>query len=400
MKILQVNSVYPEKSTGKLTKLLHDGLLREGHESIVVYGRGPTAQGPGVIRLCPDWYGKANSLLSRFTGLPYGGCLLSTLRLQRIILREKPDVVHLQCINDHFVNIPRLISWLKERKISTVVTLHAEFMYTGNCGYAFACEKWKTGCHHCERRYGATKSWFFDRTSTSWNRMYQAMQGFEENCVVVPVSPWTQSRAMEGKILKQFRFHTVLNGVDTEVIHRRKSDVRSELGIPEGPVLLNISRKFSADPDDIKGGYFVYRLAERMPDATFLVAGMYEQDRNLPDNIRCLGFVSDQKKMAEFYSASDLTLMLSKRETFSMPCAESLCCGTPVVGFRAGAPEQISLPEYSEFVEQGDLDGVERMIRRWIKKELPREEIAKEAERVYSSGTMVRNFLDVYRSML
>ena len=87
MKILQVNNVYGEKSTGKLTKLLHDGLLREGHESLVVYGRGRPVREKGVIRLCPDWYGKMNSLLSRITGMPYGGCLLSTWRLMGIIRR-------------------------------------------------------------------------------------------------------------------------------------------------------------------------------------------------------------------------------------------------------------------------------------------------------------------------
>ena len=39
-----------------------------------------------------------------------------------------------------------------------------------------------------------------------------------------------------------------------------------------------------------------------------------------------------------------------------MVTAESLCCGTPVVGFKAGAPEQIAIKEFSEFVEYGDLN--------------------------------------------
>ena len=38
-----------------------------------------------------------------------------------------------------------------------------------------------------------------------------------------------------------------------------------------------------------------------------------------------------------------------------MVTAESLCCGTPVVGFNSGAPELIALPEYSHFSEQGDI---------------------------------------------
>ena len=40
MKILQVNNVYANRSTGKLTKEIHDGLKKAGHESLVAYGRG------------------------------------------------------------------------------------------------------------------------------------------------------------------------------------------------------------------------------------------------------------------------------------------------------------------------------------------------------------------------
>ena len=216
MKVLQVNNVYGEKSTGKITKVIHDGLLAAGHESLVVYGRGRDTADPGVIRLCPDWYGKLNNLLSRFTGMMYGGCLLSTARLKRIIRREKPDVVHLQCINGYFVNIYRLVRWLKRKKIKTVVSLHAEFMYTANCGHAFECDQWIHGCKHCPDKKKATKSLIFDHTGWSWQAMKAAFDGFEEDCVICPVSPWTEGRARQSDIMKNFRFRTVFNGVDAE----------------------------------------------------------------------------------------------------------------------------------------------------------------------------------------
>ena len=127
MKILQVNNVYGEKSTGKITKENHDGLLRAGHEAVSAFGRGAARSGENVVRLCPEWYGKLNALRARVTGIPYGGCFFSTLRLQRLIRKEKPDVVHLQCINGDFVNIYRLVDWLKRKRIKTVISLHAEF---------------------------------------------------------------------------------------------------------------------------------------------------------------------------------------------------------------------------------------------------------------------------------
>ena len=394
MKILQVNNVYAEKSTGKITKELHEGLLRAGHESLVVYGRGKGETGPGVIRLCPDWYGRANSLMSRFTGLRYGGCLLSTWHLQRIILREKPDVVHLQCINGNFVNIYRLISWLKDQEIKTVVSLHAEFMYTANCGHAFDCDRWIHGCGKCPDRKKAVKSIFFDRTACSWRKMRKAFSGFEKDCMIVPVSPWTQARAKQSGILKDFSFRTIYNGVNTSVFYEKKESVLK-------PVVLNVTAHFSDEEYHPKGGWYLIRLAEKMPEVEFLVAGNADWNQQLPKNLQLLGEIRNQEELAELYRWAAVSIIVSKRETFSMPCAESLCCGTPVVGFEAGAPEQIALPEYSAFVRFGDLDGLENVLRHWLgEKNMPPRMIAKAAAERYSVDTMVCKFIDVYRSML
>lgn len=396
MKILQVNNVYGEKSTGKITQVIHQGLLRAGHESVVVYGRGKDAHEEGVIRLCPEWYGKINGLRARLTGIKYGGCALSTMRLFHIIRREKPDVVHLQCINGNFVNIYSLIGWLKKHRIRTVVSLHAEFMHTANCGHALDCTQWQHGCGKCPNVKRATRSLFFDRTGESWRRMKEAFAGFEEDAVICPVSPWTEIRAKQSDIMKDFRFRTVYNGIDTDHIFHLQGKKREKDNI-----VLNVTAYHSSEKEHLKGGWYLRELARRMPEVTFLVAGKAGQIPDLPENMKLLGVISDQQELAELYRNARLSILVSKRETFSMPCAESLCCGTPVVGFRAGAPEMISLPEYSEFVQQGDLPGLEEVVRKWLSRtDLDAAEISEAAKRTYSAETMVQNLLDVYGSLL
>lgn len=390
MKILQVNNVYAEKSTGKITQVIHEDLLRAGHEAIAVYGRGKDTKGTGVIRLCPDWYGKWNSLLSRITGMPYGGCFFSTRRLLRLIRREQPDVVHLQCINGNFVNIYRLIAWLKKQRIRTVVSLHAEFMYTANCGHAFDCDQWKQGCRCCPDKKKATKSWFFDRTAASWKRMKRAFAGFEDRCILCPVSPWTQVRAEESDILGNFPFQTVYNGLDTEVFHPVQN-------VEKEHMVLNVTAHFCNEKDHAKGGWYLTRLARQMPDVTFCVAGKAEDPGDLPDNLKLLGVVKDQAELARWYSRAKASVLVSQRETFSMPCAESLCCGTPVVGFCAGAPEQIALPEHSEFVPFGDVQALKTALYQWLQRDpADGQVLAESAKQAYSAETMVRTFLDIY----
>lgn len=383
MKVLQVNNVYAEKSTGRLTQAIHHGLLADGQEALAVYGRGRGVSEAGVIRLCPDWYGKMNSGLARLTGIPYGGCLLSTLRLEAILCREKPDVVHLQCINGNFVNIYRLIRWLKKHRVKTVVSLHAEFLYTGSCGHAFDCGQWKRGCESCNR---------WRRAAASWKRMREAFGGFEESCVICPVSPWVEERAKQSDILKNFRFRTVYNGVDTAVFYPRQGQRKN--------AVLHVTAHFSGEKNHPKGGWYVLELAKRMPQVTFLVAGRAEKLPELPNNVILLGEIREAQALAEYYSGAKVTLLTSRRETFSMPCAESLCCGTPVAGFRAGGPETIGLREYTTFVPFGDLDALEEAVSRWLDSQTDPQKIASEAEACYCARRMLREFEEVYGSLL
>lgn len=397
MKVLQINCVYGEGSTGEITRLIHEELLRAGHDSRVIYGRGRTMRGEGIMRLCPEAYGKMQGLRSRLTGVMYGGCFLSTARLLGYIRREKPDVVHLQCVNGYFVNIFRLVEWLKKHRIKTVVTLHAEFLYTGNCGHAFACEQWRHGCVRCPRRRGATKSWFLDRTGYSWRRMAKAFCGFERDCVVTAVSPWTAERAKGGDILREFPVETILNGVDTEVFRPRDGNGQKE----ERPWVFHASAHFSMEKEHPKGGWYFAELARRMPQVRFAVAGRYDVSEGLPPNLRLLGRMDDPEELARWYSAADLTVLLSRRETFSMPCAESLCCGTPVAGFRAGGPESIALRDYSEFVEHGDLDALVHCVKAWLRREsTDRERIAALGREMYSRERMTAAYLDLYRRLV
>ena len=402
LKILQINNVYGSGSTGKLTQVLHKKLPDDGFASLVLYGRGQTVDEPGVFRVCSNFYGKVNSLFSRFSGFPYGGCIISTEKIIQQIRKEQPDVVHLQCINGSFVNIYRLVAWLKEHRIPTVLTLHAEFMYTANCGHAFDCERWKSGCGHCPRLYEATKSRFFDHTHQSFLKMERAFSGFDEKLKIVSVSPWLMERARCSPIFAGKAHTVILNGVDTTVFQRRETvELEKKHNIQDRKVIFHATAMFRDTRDDPKGGWYILQLAKQMREqpVLFLVAGKYTLSGEIPDNVILLGEIRDQALLAQYYSLADLTVLTSKRETYSMVCAESLCCGTPVVGFRAGAPEMIALPEYSCFVQNGDLVALEAQVRQWIMKKNESTSILIEeaAQTVYDKEIMIRQYEQLYR---
>lgn len=405
MKIMQINCVYKKGSTGKIVYALHNYIQNNGDESVVCYGRGSLIKEKNIYKSCSEFYAKVNNLCSRFTGIMYGGCFFSTNTLLRIIEKEKPNIVHMHCINGYFVNIYRLISYLKDRKIKTVLTLHAEFMYTANCGHALECDKWKNGCGYCPRLKEETKSLLFDNTAFSWRKMKQAFEGFD-NLLVVSVSPWLQERAEQSPMLCERKHITVMNGVDTSIFHiYPHSRLKNDLGIENKKIIFHATALFSTDKDHLKGGYYVIEMAKRFSkvdnNVIFLVAGKHEIISNLPTNIIFLGNIENQNLLAEYYSIADITLLTSKKETFSMVVAESLCCGTPVIGFEAGAPEMITIKEFSRFIPYGEIDSLFNELRESLDNTIAdKNTISYFAHEKYGNDKMMKNYQAVYDEIL
>ncbi len=404
MNILQINTVYPGGSTGQITRNLHRALLQDGHKSTVIYGRGSDTDLPEAVRICSNRYGQLNSMVSRFTGLRYGGCKVSTARLTSYIEKNKPDLVHIQCINGNFVNIYELLTWLGKHEISTVITLHAEFMYTANCSHANECERWIGGCGSCPRLRDATKSILLDRTALSWKKMAEAYVSLRGHAVLVPVSPWVETRVGKSEMINGISIKTILNGVDTDIFRPMDAGrIRQRYLGKYKKMVFHVSAYFSGDRNHAKGGYHILSLARKMPDVIFLVAGRHDKLKEIPENVILLGMIREQRQLAEMYSAADVSVITSKRETFSMPCAESLCCGTPVIGFEAGAPEMIALQKYSEFVPYGAIDELRSIIEKWLTaevKQYPKRQIADEARKKYSVQNMTDSYMKIYREMI
>lgn len=397
MKILQINCVYNTGSTGKIMCDIRTGLISDGIDCVIVYGRGADTGDAGVYRVGSEIYSKANNLLSRFDGYAYGGCRASTKKIISIIEKEEPDIVHVHCINNHFVNVYELMAYLNATKIRTVLTLHAEFMHTANCAHALDCDRWLDGCGSCPRLREATGSYFIDRTHESWMKMKKAFEGFD-HITVVSVSPWLEGRARRSPIMSSLGHTTVLNGLDTQVFRSCFDEsIRRQYADDGEKIVFHATAMFSDKAGHFKGGEYIIDLASRLPSVRFLVAGKSDvEGANLPDNLVLLGNVSDQKKLAQLYSISDLTVIASKKETFSMICAESLCCGTPVVGFEAGAPEQISLEDYSEFVKYGDGEALYNTVSDFLAADHDRAKIEKLAHARYAKETMYAEYKKIY----
>ena len=397
MKIMQINCVYKVGSTGKIVNDLHRELKKNGYDSAVCYGRGDIYKEPGVYKTSYESIAKLINLKSKITGREYNGSFLATKKLIHIIKLEKPDIVHLHCINGFFVNIYSLLNFLKSNNIKTVLTLHAEFMYTGGCGHALDCVQWINGCKKCSQLKDQIHSFFLDRTKKNWFDMKKSFDDFD-NLYIVSVSSWLYNRAIRSSIMNGKKHTIVLNGIDTEnqYYYRPNKNLINKYKLDNKKVILHVTSSFLSD---IKGGEYVIQLAKQLKDKVFIIIGNTDKINDLPDNIIDIGRIENQQTLAEFYSVADITLLTSKRETFSMICAESLSCGTRVVGFKSGAPEKISLAEYSDFCEYGDIKELKDLVEKNLEMKYDKKLISKVSKKIYSTKRMFKDYEKIYKDL-
>ncbi|WP_396191058.1 glycosyltransferase [Flavobacterium sp.] len=399
MKILQINAVYKFGSTGKIVYELHKQIENSSHESFIIYGRGKSVNENNVYKTSPDWDGKLQALFARITGDFYGGAFYSTYKLLKRIKRISPDIVHIHLMNGNYVNNYKLLNFLAKNNYKTVITLHAEINYTGLCEHAFNCERWKIGCGKCPQVFEKYKSLFTDRTALEWKRKAKAFATFT-SLTLVSVSSWLDNRAKQSPMFLNRNFFVVGNGIDTEIYKPVNSNnLKLKFGFKDQKIILHVTPSFTSS---VKGGEYVIELAKRLKNdnVVIIIVGFNGNQIDLPSNIIAISHTNSQQELAQFYSLANFTLLTSKLETFSMVCAESLSCGTPVVGFKAGAPEQIAVKEYSEFVENGDVNALEVVARKWLNKSINSQDVIDKVNNKYSKETMYSNYLHIYEGLI
>ena len=196
----------------------------------------------------------------------------------------------------------------------------------------------------------------------------------------------------------QHKHEVIFNGIDTSIFTPTiRKDLINYYKVENKKIVLHVTARFG---DKNKGGHYILQLAERLGSnyIVLLVGNGLPLQKNVPQNVICVGSISNPKELASYYSISDVTVITSKRETFSMVCAESLCCDTPVVGFYAGAPEQIAYPDYSAFSAYGNIENLYNNVIYWANHKKDGK-CAKIAKGLYDRSFMIKKYIKLFNEI-
>ncbi len=328
MKLLQINTVYKEKSTGRTTYELEGYLENKGWECYAAYSDGPN-KNDKFIRLGGLNAHRIHSRLAKWFNLQGFFSPFSARKVIKYIKRIKPDVVHLRNLHDNYISIMPVLRYLANKQIPTVVTLHDFFLFTGGCCIHtdFECEKWITGqCGKCPQ---AKKESLFDFSKKVQKKKIQAFSHIK-NLAIVGVSDWATNQVLRSNKLSHAITKTIYNWVDFENFHYQsvsKEEIFEGKVSNDDFVILGVATGWSK----IKGLDDFIKLSKMIGENCKIVLVGYVPQIQLPSNIISIGTIKDVKKLAKCYSAADVFVSFSYRETFGKVIAEAMSCGCPAI---------------------------------------------------------------------
>ena len=342
MKVVQINT-FSYKATGSIMMGIHKMLCNNGHDSYIVWGRGRDAENDHEIAMKDDIGIKFHGIYTRLTDRTGFASWRATRKLLEKLDEIKPDIIHLHNIHGYFINIEMLFRYIREKKIKVIWTLHDCWAVTGHCAYfdMIECEKWKTGCHHCEQKGIYPSSILLDESEQNWRKKKELFSGLD--MTVVTPCRWLAG-IVKQSYLKEYPIEVIYNGINLETFKPSFRKITKETYSPEGkPIVLGVASEWTGR----KGLSDICKLAERKQNVQFVVVGLtLEQEKMLPSGIIGKQRTSDVQELVELYSATDVFLNPTYEDNFPTTNLEAIACGTPVITYdTGGSPEAIYLAQ-------------------------------------------------------
>ena len=396
MKVVQINSVCGQGSTGRIAESISKVATESCIENYIFFGVG-TCDYPLSECIESKLYLKFNILKTRLFGKHGFYSKAATRRLLKRLDEIKPDIIHLHNIHGHYLNIKMLFNYIKKNKIKTVWTLHDCWSFTGHCShYDYAgCNKWKSGCYKCSQKKKYPKSLIFDRSKSVYKEKKELFTGVKDMTIVTP-SEWLAGEVKKS-FLKEYPVKVINNGVDLKKFKPVRTDIKEKYQLEDKKIILGICFNLY----DMKGGKYLIELAKLLNGNEHMVILGLSTNEQLPNNVTVLPKTNNVEELAEVYSMADVFVNTTLQDTFPTVNIEALACGTPVVTFDSGGSAEIIDESTGYKVARGDAEAMYSKIKDVLGKDsnVYKENCRKRAEMLYSDTNKYNDYIDLYSKM-
>lgn len=399
MKVLQINATYGFGSTGLITKDIGEMLVSSGHEAYFAYQSAVESVEHGYA-VGNFFDRKAHALLCRIFGRQGYYSAGVTRKLIRYIDEIKPDIVHLHNLHSNYVHLNKLLKYLGEKDIPTVITMHDCWYFTGKCFHYVdvKCSKFTSGCGNCPKKSAPPKSLIFDASAKVLKDRKKYLSAIPR-LKVVGCSEWICNEAKKG-IMKGFDITSIRNGVDTDIFKSRdKQALKKKFGLEDKFVIMGMANKWLLP----ENSNFLEKIMESLSENDkVVIVGCNDVHKTLlekySDRVVSVGFVTDRGKLAEYYAMSDVFVNVTHADTLPTVNMESICCDTPVVTYDSCGSPELVLEGCGYVVPENDVDEIINKIE-LVKKE-GCASCAEIGKRSFDKKMCYEGYIDVYREII
>lgn len=356
MKVILINPVCGQGSTGRICQGIADMLRAKGHEAYIAFGLGKT----NYIGCYNFSSGRldylSHNILSRLTDSEGLHSTNATKRLIKWIESIKPDVVHLHTLHGHYINYKILLQYLYKSNVKVVMTLHDCWAFTGRCAHfdQYGCNKWQTECNKCKHLYAYPCTWFIDRSKHNYRLKKKLFTQFGKKITIVPVSYWLEGLVRKS-FLKDLPIQTLHNGIDLSQFHPIINEsLYEQYNIRGKKIVLGVALPWSS----YKGFPDFLKLREILSDDyAIIMVGLSEQQiTELPQGIIGILRTSSTKQLAELYTIADVLVNTTYCDNYPTVNLEAIACGTPVITYKTGGSPEAINKDTGIIVSQGNLN--------------------------------------------
>ncbi len=376
---------------------VHRGLLERGVDSSIytTVRNHENEVGVNVLKH-PSGNNKNWSLFQRPENSKPGLTIFSfnqpSMRSSKIIdISSKHDVISIHWYA-RFLSIENIAS-LTHSRTPVVLTVRDMNPITGGCHYFHGCSRWKESCEGCPQ--------LFDNYDDYPSKVLTAKRaGYNfDNLTIVVLSNHTRRIIEQTPYFNSCDIRVIPNSIETDVFKPYPKDfARKELGLPLDRQIIGYAPSFSSE---VKGyneaveafNNIKFSTSKANQPYVMLVGNRTPANEKIQLDNQSLGYVADKDRLALAYSAADVFIVPSLEETFSNTTAESLSCGTPVVGFKTGAIPDLVVDGFNGFTfEVGDSDGLSRGIMSCLNSSIGGSEIREMAVNQLSFGIQAEKY--------
>ncbi|MCF0130638.1 MAG: glycosyltransferase [Pseudobutyrivibrio sp.] len=356
MKYLFINSVAGYGSTGHIIENTARGLMQDGHQCAIAYGRHlVNCDGITLYRIGSKLDVALHGAKTRLFDAEGFGSKAATRKLVKWIDTYQPDVIWLHNLHGYYINVEVLFGYLKSHPdIQVKWTLHDCWTMTGHCAHFMTidCNQWMDGCTSCQLLGDYPKCIGLSNVSKNYARKKAAFTGVKNIEIIVPCK-WMGS-VVEQSYLREYPARVVYNTIDLQQFRPIEIDTEEKI-CPEKKIILGVASVWNH-----KKGLDDFIKLDTMIDHDryqIVLVGLNKQQLSaLPASITGLERTNSTLELAKLYTEAFVYLNLTYEDNYPTTNLEAQACGTPCITYNTGgSPESVPA---DNVIEKGDLKSV------------------------------------------